>query len=145
MGGWVGPTPDVHTLNNSATNKPLSTVMQSCRLTHILLTVLKYPDRTVCMCKCVQYFHCNMQLILLLLQVDCSYEWSYHSEMNGILIIKNVVFCSINVWQNVACLSECLCNDMCLNCYRVVSVVKIYCTVFVNKGMLYILYLECYV
>jgi len=70
----MGPTPGVHTLNNSVTNKPLSTIMQSCRLTHVLLTVLRYPNRTVCMCKCVQCFHCNMQLILLLLQVDCSYE-----------------------------------------------------------------------
>jgi hypothetical protein len=55
--------------------------------------------------------------------------------MNQIMIVKNVVFCSVNVQHNVACLSEFLCNSLCLNCYRVVrvSVVKIYCTVFVNK------------
>jgi hypothetical protein len=53
----VSPTPHVLTLNKFVANKPLSNIMHCCRPSYIVVTVLQYPNRTVC----TQYCHSNVQ------------------------------------------------------------------------------------
>jgi hypothetical protein len=77
----VGPTSDVLTLSNFVANKPLSKIMHCCRPTYILLTVLKYPNRTVCTYKCV----CNTFTVICNKYFFCS-RWI--AAMNEATVLK---------------------------------------------------------